>query len=225
MFVCVSIGLRGMTQNQSESINGILWGRCPKTKFCGRQKVELAVSQTFCEFNTGAYSKVSLQVDCGLNVRSNIIASFSLQDKVRIEKAAMKILDRARLTRRKAEKAAMKILDRARLARRKAEKAAMKILDRAHLTRRKVEKAAMKILDRALLTRTNARAKKKSKNDKDNCNSYMAGRFGTSKTPEVLSVQPIQKTRATFSKKKVATKFIDERYIKIVIYSINNAVN
>ena len=214
MFVCVSIGLRGMTQNQSESINGILWGRCPKTKFCGRQKVELAVSQTFCEFNTGAYSKVSLQVDCGLNVRSNIIASFSLQDKVRIEKAAMKILDRARLTRRKAEKAAMKILDRARLARRKAEKAAMKILDRArltrrkaekaamkildraHLTRRKAEKAAMKILDRALLTRTNARAKKKSKNDKDNCNSYMAGRFGTSKTPEVLSVQPIQKNKS-----------------------------
>ena len=137
-----------MTQNQNESINGVLWGRCPKTKFCGRQKVELAVSKTVCEFNTGAYSKVSLQFDCSLNVSSNIIESASLQDKVRIKKAAMKILDRARLTRRK------------------------------------------------------ARAKKKSKNDKDNYNSYMAGGFGTSKTPEVLSVQPIRKTRVTFSKKK-----------------------
>ena len=83
----------------------------------------------------------------------------------------------------------------------------------------------MKILDWACLTSTKGRAKKKSKNDKDNCNSYMAGRFGTSKTPEVLSVQPIQKTRATFSKKKVTPKLIDERYIKMVIYSINNAVN
>ena len=45
------------------------------------------------------------------------------------------------------------------------------------------------------------------------------------KIPEVLSVQPIRKTRATFNKKKVTPKFIDERYIKMVIYSINNAVN
>ena len=25
--------LRGMTQNQNESINGVLWGRCPKLNF------------------------------------------------------------------------------------------------------------------------------------------------------------------------------------------------
>ena len=89
----------------------------------------------------------------------------------------------------------------------------------------RIKKVAMKILDRARLARRKARAKKKSKNDKDNCNSYMAGEFGSSKTPEVLSVQRIRKTRATFSKKKVTPKFIDERYIKMVIYSINNAVN
>ena len=132
-----------MTQSQNESINGVLWGRCLKTKFCGKQKVKLAVSETVCEFNTGAYSKVSLQFDCGLNVSSNIIPSASLQ--YRIKKVAMKILDRARLTHRK------------------------------------------------------ARVKKIFKNDKDNCNSYMAGGFGTSKTPKVLSVQPIRKTRAIFS--------------------------
>ena len=47
-------------------------GRCPKTKFCGRQKVELAVSETVCEFNSGAYSKVSLQFDCGLNASASL---------------------------------------------------------------------------------------------------------------------------------------------------------
>ena len=83
----------------------------------------------------------------------------------------------------------------------------------------------MKILDRVRLTRRKARSKKISKNDKDNCNSYMTGGFGISKTPEVLSVQTTQKTRAIFSKKKVTPKFIEERYIKMVVYSINNAVN
>ena len=82
----------------------------------------------------------------------------------------------------------------------------------------------MKILDLACLTRRKARAKKKCKNDKDNCNSYLAGGFGTSKTTEVLSVQAVGKTKATFRKKKVTPKFIDERYIKMVICSIN-AVN
>ena len=71
--------LRGITQNRNDSFNGVLWGRCPKTKFCGRQKAELAVSETVCQFNTGVYSKVFLQFDCGLNVSSNIIASASLQ--------------------------------------------------------------------------------------------------------------------------------------------------
>ena len=47
--------VRGMTQNENGSVNGVLWRRCRKTKFCGRQKVELALSETVCEFNTGAY--------------------------------------------------------------------------------------------------------------------------------------------------------------------------
>ena len=74
----------------------------------------------------------------------------------------------------------------------------------------------MKILDWACLILRKATEKKKSENDKDNCNLYMAGGCGTNKTPEVLSVQPIGKTRATFSKKKVTPKFIDERFIVCV---------
>jgi hypothetical protein len=29
--------LKGMTQNQNEAANGMLWSRCPKTKFCGEE--------------------------------------------------------------------------------------------------------------------------------------------------------------------------------------------
>ena len=45
---------RRITQNQNESINGVLWSKCPKTKFCGKIKVLLAVSETVMYFNTGA---------------------------------------------------------------------------------------------------------------------------------------------------------------------------
>ena len=31
--------LKGLTQNQNESINAMLWKRCPKTNFCGKRRV------------------------------------------------------------------------------------------------------------------------------------------------------------------------------------------
>ena len=65
--------LHGMTQNQNESVNGLLWGRCLKTKFCGSQKVELAVSETVCEFNTGS----------DVNIRADFVGSFSACYQVR----------------------------------------------------------------------------------------------------------------------------------------------
>ena len=34
--------LNGKTQNQNEAANGILWSKCPKTKFCGARRVRIA---------------------------------------------------------------------------------------------------------------------------------------------------------------------------------------
>ena len=47
----------GYTQNQNESINNVLWTRCLKTKFCGYNKVYLAVCDSVSYFNAGATSK------------------------------------------------------------------------------------------------------------------------------------------------------------------------
>ena len=46
--------LMGLTQNQNECINSVLWSRCPKIKFVGRQKLELTVSDTVSVFNSSA---------------------------------------------------------------------------------------------------------------------------------------------------------------------------
>ena len=49
--------LQGMTQNQNEAANGMLWSRCPKTRFCGARHVRIAVCETVAVFNTGSGSK------------------------------------------------------------------------------------------------------------------------------------------------------------------------
>ena len=67
--------LKGMTQNQNEALNGNFWNRCPKIKFCGLTRVNLAVSETICEFNRGAHAKVILQIESGVDVNMNIIKS------------------------------------------------------------------------------------------------------------------------------------------------------
>ena len=46
--------LMGLTQNQNECINSVLWSKCPKTKFVGQQKLELVVSDTVSIFKSGA---------------------------------------------------------------------------------------------------------------------------------------------------------------------------
>ena len=45
--------LKGLTQNQNESIHGMLWRKCPKTQFSGKRRVNIAVSQTVALFNVG----------------------------------------------------------------------------------------------------------------------------------------------------------------------------
>ena len=93
--------LRGLTQNQNEAVNGVLWSRCPKTKFCSKTKVELAVSETICHFNAGSVEDASLHIEYGSNVSANMLQSLQFIDKERIRHAAKKICEKARLVRRK----------------------------------------------------------------------------------------------------------------------------
>ena len=39
--------LQGLPQKENEAANQVLWGKCPTTKFCGRNKVLLAVTNCF----------------------------------------------------------------------------------------------------------------------------------------------------------------------------------
>ena len=90
-----------MTQNQNESANGMLWSRCPKTKFCGARRVRIAVCETIGFFNTGAGSLAEIMGMCGITPGANTMKAFRQQDEKRIKSAAKKVSVKYRDQRRK----------------------------------------------------------------------------------------------------------------------------
>ena len=64
--------LLGLTQNQNECINGLLWSRVPKSAFCGKRRIEIAVCETVLILlvfvaNTGTASKGLLMEKLGIS--------------------------------------------------------------------------------------------------------------------------------------------------------------
>ena len=46
---------RGKKQNARESVNNVVWLKCPKTVFINRQNIELGVNSAILQFNDGAH--------------------------------------------------------------------------------------------------------------------------------------------------------------------------
>ena len=93
--------LMGITQNQNEAINGMLWSRCSKTIFCDKQKVVIATCQTICEFNTGAASRATTMKLCKVKPGANMVEALKKQDTKRIMDAARKVSKKYKIRRRK----------------------------------------------------------------------------------------------------------------------------
>ena len=88
--------LQGQTQNRNESVNGQLWSRCPKSKYCGKRRVIIAVCETVGVFNTGAASKANLMKSCGISPGLNMLKALRKEDKERIMSAAHKVSSKYR---------------------------------------------------------------------------------------------------------------------------------
>ena len=92
--------LLGLTQNQNEAINGVFRSKCPKTKFCGVRKVQLTVSETVMHFNSGSASRAITLKNLGVAISSNMLTAVRKEDTIRINVAAKKITEYARMRRR-----------------------------------------------------------------------------------------------------------------------------
>ena len=93
--------LKGITQNQNEAANGLLWSKCPKTKFCGARRVRIAACETIAAFNTGAASKAVVLDLCGVTPGAQTMSALRKQDDVRMKNAAKKISEKYRKKRQK----------------------------------------------------------------------------------------------------------------------------
>ena len=90
-----------MTQNQNEAANGILWSKCPKTKFGRARRVRIAVCETVAVYNTEAASKAMVMTMCGITPGENSIRALRKQDRVRALTAAKKVTLKYKDQRRK----------------------------------------------------------------------------------------------------------------------------
>ena len=77
--------LAGHTQNQNESLNGVLWSNCSKNKFCGVTKLKLAVCQSILSFNIDAVTKYIILLSSGIQLDGNSLYQFCKEDNVRIK--------------------------------------------------------------------------------------------------------------------------------------------
>ena len=90
----------GLTQNQNESLNGVLWSNIPKTLFLGKRRVTIAVCEAISVFNTGSAAKAVLMENIGLSVGENVYRALRKEDNQRILSAAQKISKKYRLRRK-----------------------------------------------------------------------------------------------------------------------------
>lgn len=58
----------GGTQNANESYHHVLWNHCPKEKFVGRQRLELAVADSTIVFNDGELGRLKVFQHLGLRI-------------------------------------------------------------------------------------------------------------------------------------------------------------
>ena len=85
--------LLGASQNPNESFNSLIWNRCPKTEFCSRTVVSIAVDLAVMTFNSGKVSLRSLFDRLGLSYGSLTSNFFQSQDDNRVWLAEWKSSD------------------------------------------------------------------------------------------------------------------------------------
>ncbi|EDO41327.1 predicted protein [Nematostella vectensis] len=85
--------LPGYTQNANESLNALVWARCPKHKWHGRERVEMDVGSAAIHFSLGATGKHEIMRRAGIEVGSHTEKESKRRDRGRVEKAEKRASD------------------------------------------------------------------------------------------------------------------------------------
>ena len=88
------------TQNQNESLNGMIWNRLPKQIFIHADVLHLGVYDAISNFNIGSSAAVKTLLKMGITVGVHCLAWSSLTDKHRISTAAIKSAEKTKRRRK-----------------------------------------------------------------------------------------------------------------------------
>ena len=82
---------KGLTQNQNEALNNVLWSKCPKRVFCGKQRLECCAASSVIQWNAGAGSAGNVLKRLGVgSLGANTIKAYKCANEKRVEKANAK---------------------------------------------------------------------------------------------------------------------------------------
>lgn len=93
--------LHGTTQNVNESINNVIWQKCPKRVYVGRQTVETGVASAVIAFNDGGQGLLPVFELLGINPGLFTINGLSTKDADRIKIMNKKETDGTKQRRKK----------------------------------------------------------------------------------------------------------------------------
>ena len=75
--------VHGNTQNNNESLNGIIWKRCPKYIFVSRLVIEMGVSSAITNFNSSIYGILGILNGCNIGIGAYTELFFGETDRQR----------------------------------------------------------------------------------------------------------------------------------------------
>ena len=81
----------GLTQNPNESINAVIWYRCPKSTYVERKVLSHGVASAVLQYNDGQSSLIEVFKKLGFEIGQNIVDFVWNADKKRIHKATRSI--------------------------------------------------------------------------------------------------------------------------------------
>ena len=83
--------LHGKTQNQNESLNGMVWQRVPKEVFVGKDVLELGLFDAIAHFNIGAQTVLNLYQALGVTPGKYTVSGCQFLDKERLNNARYQV--------------------------------------------------------------------------------------------------------------------------------------
>ena len=77
--------LHGKTRNNNESINNLIWKRCPKDVYVGRTVLEIGAASAVISFNEGFQGMLKVFKELGINPGEYCITFCEKEDSNRIQ--------------------------------------------------------------------------------------------------------------------------------------------